>query len=88
MTVTKYQAIITKYIGPASVRGSRVKATAAAGSITLSWDGALNRDANHCAAAKALAEKFGWAGHWLAGGLPDGSTVFVCATPGMAFTTV
>src|SRR4051812_45021830 len=34
----KMQAIQTRYLGPSNVRGSRVKAFAAAGSITLSWD--------------------------------------------------
>lgn len=67
-----YQAITTKYLGPTNVRGSRVKATAAAGSLTLNWDVALNSDQNHIAAAKALAEKFDWGGaEWHGGGLPD-----------------
>jgi len=54
------QAIVTKYLGPTHCRGSRVKATACAGSITLSWDYALNSDANHRAAALALANKLNW----------------------------
>ena len=54
------QAIITKYIGPTDLRGSRVKATAEAGSITLAWDDALNSEENHVAAARALAGKYGW----------------------------
>lgn len=74
-----YQAITTKYIGPSNVRGSRVKATASAGSVTLSWDDALNIDDNHARAARALADKFGWRGIWHAGGLPKGNgNVFVC----------
>jgi hypothetical protein len=36
-----YQAIVTKYIGPTNTRGSRIKARAAAGSITLSRDDSL-----------------------------------------------
>lgn len=73
------QAIRTKYIGPTNVRGSRVKATAQAGSITLQWDDRLNADANHAAAAKALATKLGWNyGKWIGGQLPDASTVWVC----------
>ena len=54
------QAIITKYLGPTNFRGSRVKATAQAGSITLSWDDALGVDENHLRAALALCKKFGW----------------------------
>lgn len=66
-----YQAIVTKYLGPTNVRGSRVKAKAEAGSIILSWDDCLNSDQNHIRAAKALAEKFGWRGHWYGGALPN-----------------
>lgn len=65
-----YQAIVTKYLGPSNVRGSRVKATAEAGSITLSWDHSLNADGNHLRAAQALRDKFGWKGILVAGGLP------------------
>ena len=75
------QAIHTKFLPPANVRGSRVKATAQAGSLTLHWDHALNADDNHTAAARAFATKYGWAGRWYGGTLPDGSSVFVCADP-------
>lgn len=54
------QAIQTKFMGPTNTRGSRIKATAAAGSITLGWDHALNSEQNHVAAARALCQKFGW----------------------------
>jgi hypothetical protein len=54
------QAIVTKFIGPTNHRGSRIKATAQVGSLTLSWDHALNSDGNHRAAALALANKFKW----------------------------
>jgi hypothetical protein len=73
------QAIVTKYIGPTDTRGSRVKATAAAGSVTLHWDSALNSESNHAAAAQALANKYGWRGAWYCGGMPnDSGYVFVC----------
>ncbi len=76
-----YQAITTKYIGPTNVKGSRVKATAAAGSVTLHWDDSLNPDNNHTAAALALANKFGWSGRWHGGGNPDGrGNVYVVET--------
>ena len=67
------QAITTKYIGPANVKGSRVKATAQAGSVTLDWDDSLNSEQNHRIAAEALARKYGWHGTWISGWLPDGS---------------
>lgn len=75
------QAIITKYHGPTDRRGSRVSATAAAGRVYLAWDDALNSEANHAAAAVALAEKMGWLGagygRLVSGGLPDGSFAHV-----------
>lgn len=79
------QAIVTKYIGPSDTRGSRVKAQAFAGSITLHWDDALNSEANHARAAKALADKFSWKGTYHQGGSPgDSGYCFVCAAE--AFT--
>ncbi len=52
------QAIETKYIGPSNYRGSRIKATCERGSITISYDDALNSDDAHIAAADALVAKF------------------------------
>ena len=71
------QAITTKYLGPTNSRGSRVKATCQAGSVTVSWDHALSSEQNHTAAAEALASKLGWIGDdsdWrlVGGGLPSG----------------
>jgi hypothetical protein len=57
-----FQAIQTKYFGPGNVRGARVKASAEAGSVTLSWDHSKGVEENHAAAAQALAEKFKWVG--------------------------
>lgn len=71
------QAIVTKYIGPSNVKGSRVKATAQAGSLTLHWDDALGPDENHRKAALNFCMKFGWTGTYVSGGLPDGSMVWV-----------
>ncbi len=77
-----YQAITTKYIGPSNYRGSRVKAIAEAGSVTLHWDDALNSTDNHNAAAKALADKFKWKGAWFGGGLVGGrGNVYVQISP-------
>ena len=75
-----YQAIITKYIGPTNIRGSRIKATADAGSITLSYDDALNSQANHNRAARALVVKFGWVGNWRCGRMPNNKgNCYVCS---------
>jgi hypothetical protein len=76
------QAIQTRYIGPSNVRGSRVKAFAQAGSITLEWDSALNSDENHRAAAEALCEKLGWTplyGTLASGTVKSGDQVHVLA---------
>lgn len=67
-----YQAIQTRYIGPTNYRGSRVKATAEAGSVTLSWDNALNATDNHRIAAETLADKYGWPKNMIGGALPGG----------------
>ena len=71
------QAIVTKYIGPTNSRGSRVKATCQAGSITVGWDDGLDQDDNHDAAAVALARKLGWTGpsygKMARGALPSGA---------------
>lgn len=70
------QAITTRYLGPTNYRGSRVKATAQAGSLTIGWDDALDVEHNHDAAAKALRAKLGWDKDcypkMVRGALPDG----------------
>jgi hypothetical protein len=71
------QAIQTYFVSPTNFRGSRIVAKAAAGKVTLQWDHAMNPEGNHRAAAKALADKFGWSGDWVCGGCADGSSVFV-----------
>lgn len=74
------QAITTKFIGPTNCKGARIKATADAGSITLSWDYELTADCNHIAAAKALVEKLDWGGQWFMGGVMGADNVFVKVT--------
>ena len=69
------QAIITKYVGPTNTKPSRIKATAAAGSITVSYDYSLDIKGNHVVAAKKLAAKFGWSGKWVQGCLHTGDYV-------------
>jgi hypothetical protein len=60
------QAITTKHLPATNHRGSRIKASCEAGTITVSWDYALDAQDNHKAAALALIQKLGWSG--LAGG--------------------
>lgn len=65
------QAIITKYIGPTNHRGSRIKVTANAGTMTVSWDHSLDVEANHRDAARQFAAKYQWVGRWFGGALPN-----------------
>ncbi len=76
VTHSRRQAIVTEYMGPTNSRGSRIKAMAESGSVTVPYDYALNPDGNHAAAAMALADKFGWDGRWV-GGAFDNGYVFV-----------
>jgi len=73
------QAIQTKYFGPTNTKGARIKATCAAGSLTIPYPHELSGQAVHRKAAEALAAKLGWSDHGalLGGQLPDHSHVFV-----------
>ena len=65
-----YQAIVTKFLAPTNTQAGRIKATAAAGSVTVPYDHSLSQKGNHDVAARTLAEKKEWAGLWIAGGMP------------------
>jgi len=54
------QAIVTKFVGPTTHRGSRVVAKADAGRRVYSWHDDLGIEDNHRAAALAFAHEFGW----------------------------
>lgn len=71
------QAIVTKYIGPTNHRGSRIKAVAAAGSVTVPYEYGMDTQGAHRVAAAALCEKLDWEFDHVAGDLPDGSTAWV-----------
>lgn len=68
-----FQAIVTTYHGPTNVKGSRIKAKAAAKTKWFHWDHSLNVEQNHTMAAHALAKELDWSGVWFGGGLPDTS---------------
>ena len=74
------QAITTKFIPPTNFRGSRIKAQCDAGSLVVSWNYALDPDANHDAACAALAKRLGWDtyGPWIGGGLPQSNPAHRC----------
>lgn len=86
------QAIITKYVGPTNMRGSRYSAKCEAKSISVSADHALNAEDNHIAAclrlreliAQANAKKYGidaandpWMRPMVTGQIPSGEYVHV-----------
>jgi hypothetical protein len=78
---TMLQAITTKYLGATNYRGSRIKAKCQATTLTVSWDDALDVEANHEKAAQALVAKMSWENHgkWHGGALPDDTGyAFVC----------
>jgi len=73
------QAITTKYLGPTNTRGSRIKASCPAGSITVPYDYG-ERYGGHRSAAIALMKKLGWDeyGTWYEGDTETGH-VYVCS---------
>lgn len=83
-----YQAIITEYLGPTSLRWARIKATCEAGSSLFDYDQGVDETQNHVSAALKLATRLGWAGNWHGGGLPGGKYVFVLVVDAPAFEVV
>jgi hypothetical protein len=75
------QAIQSKFIGPTNTRPARIKATCAAGSITISHPQDLSGQAAHRQAAQALLDKLHWGYKILGGNLPDGNYCFVLDSP-------
>ena len=72
------QAIETKYIGPTNTKGSRIKASAQAGSVTVGYEH-RGSDKEHDAALRALVTKLEWWGVWARGAKVDGTgNVYVC----------
>jgi hypothetical protein len=75
------QAILTRYLGPTNTRGARIKASCAAGSITISYPYDLSGQAVHRKAAEALVFKLDWThpnyGTLLGGQLDSGDYAFV-----------
>ena len=82
------QAIEVKYLSPTDHKGSRFKATAPGGSITISRDYALDTNVNKLAAATALFNKLGWNESFEAlsleksGELANHNTVFILTLKG------
>lgn len=76
------QAIQTKWLAVTNTKPDRIKATAAAGSITITYPSGLNGQAAHRVAAEALIKKLNWGhGKLLGGCLPNGDHCFVFNHP-------
>jgi pyridoxine/pyridoxamine 5'-phosphate oxidase len=75
------QAIQARYLGPTNTRGSRIKAWAEAGSVTIDYPHELSGQACYRKAAQALADKFKWPDKYLGAQLPGGDYVFVPVHP-------
>ncbi len=71
------QAIRTVFLPATNSRGDRIKATAQAGNLTVSWNYGLGQAENHAVAALRLRYKLGWLGDLASGQLPDGSYAHV-----------
>ncbi len=71
------QAIQTKYLPATNNLGSRIKASAEAGSIIVPWDHSLGIAENHLHAAAAFAVKLGWKGDLHGGVMKGGEHVWV-----------
>jgi len=52
------QAIVTKYIGATNTRGSRIKATAERGTLSIPYPHEINSGEVHAYAAQKLCEMF------------------------------
>lgn len=66
------QSITTKYLPPTNSRGSRIKATCEAGSITVPYPYELSVQQGHSAACAALLAKLGWEGRYVGGSTATG----------------
>jgi hypothetical protein len=67
------RALQTRYLGPTTHRGARIKAWAeGVGSLSQPRDYDQDIDAAHRAAARALADRHGWEWALLSGVLPNG----------------
>lgn len=72
------QAIETKYLGPTNTKGSRIKASAQAGSVTVGYEH-RSLEKEHDEALRALVTKLEWWGVWARGEKVDGTgNVYVC----------
>ena len=82
------QVITTKYLPPTNFKGSRIKASCEAGSVTVGFchDGTVE-DA-HAKAAIALIAKLGWHGEYTCAGDRNGNYYFAKIVRGTNVYTI
>lgn len=87
-----YTMIETKYLGATNKRGSRIVANRGKRRHYVLYDSGMTPLANHCRAAKVLADEMTTKGRWIAADKHDGDgMVFVLIADRMepaGFTTV
>lgn len=71
------QAIIIKFLGATNTKGTRIKASAEASSVTVSLDYGAGQEQRIRQAVDALLNKLEWSGEYIIGGLPSGDYVAV-----------
>lgn len=70
------QAITTKYLPATNTKGSRIKASCEAGSVTVSFDHTGTIEQAHAKAAITLIAKLGWHGEYTCAGDRNGCYYF------------
>jgi hypothetical protein len=61
------KTIISKYVGPTGLRGSRYRATDGDTTVIIDHDPAWNSDRCHAEAVRKLCAKMGWHGELVSG---------------------
>lgn len=78
ITISVFQTIQTKYVGPTNFKGSRIKARTSSGiSIIRNYNCGLNIDENHAKVARELQEKMKWHADLVGGQNADGSYTWI-----------
>jgi hypothetical protein len=72
------KAIVTQYKGATNYKGAKIVAKAhGVKALSIPYPHEVDGTEAHAMAAMAMANKYGWAGTYINGGLPNGDEVFV-----------
>ena len=71
------QAIVIKYLAATNTKGTRIKASAKAASVTVPLDYDAGHEQRIRKAVDALFNKLEWSGEYIVGCLPNGDYVAV-----------